>query len=175
MEVKPFAAFAGFSNTALEDADFTGAALTYANLNGANLTGANFSKTNLRHTILTEAHNGPVPETEPSHGKRISLGQADLSYADLSRVTFAGVSFAGALFKQTNLSGARLLWVRELTDEQLRGACGTGTVTIQFAYPPRVESIPLRACTGEKDVRPDPPPLGACSRVVGERADFIAR
>jgi hypothetical protein len=41
--------------------------------------------------------------------------------------------------------------------------------------PPAGRIDSLQACTGEKDVRPDPPPLRACSRVVGERADFRVR
>jgi uncharacterized protein YjbI with pentapeptide repeats len=89
---------ANLSDAVLRDADLGSAKLIGANLNGANLMGANLRNADLSGSNLIGAN----------------LANTDLAGADLS----------GAYLLGANLSDAYLRGARNLTQQELDGACG---------------------------------------------------
>jgi len=119
---------ANLSGANLFRADLVGADLRGANLVGVDLSGANLSGANLFDDNLSGAH------LVAADLGSANLSGANLFGADLRRANLVGANLSGAHLFRANLFGAHLSGAhqgvnlfdvdKEITQEQLNGACG---------------------------------------------------
>ncbi len=107
----------------LQTANLKGANLKGANLEGANLEGANLKEAELQGANLEKA--GLVSANlELAKMQRSTLTDAYLQTANLKGANLEGANLEGADLSGTNLKGANLEGCKNLTQQQLDGACG---------------------------------------------------
>jgi uncharacterized protein YjbI with pentapeptide repeats len=139
---------ANLSRADLFRADFTGANLTlanltnaylpYANLRRAYLGDANLSNANLSNANLSNAN---LSEANLSNA---NLSNANLSNANLSGANLGGANLSRAELFNANFTGAKLVEVRGLTQEQVNSTCGDRLTELPPGFAPL-----LRICGDE--------------------------
>ena len=111
---------ARFAGAVMRGADASGANLERADFTNAELGGATFSQASLNEArfLATRARDASL--------LRAGLRRADFTLAILQGADFSGADLYNAQFDRANLSGANLADARNLTQKQLRNACGDG-------------------------------------------------
>lgn len=118
------------------------AELQARNLRGINLTRADLKGANLNDSDLTEAVL-----------IRADLARSNLAGANLQKTKLMGSNLRGADLSQAILTGADLSDVEGVTLDQVKSACGTGSITVTLSGPDssqvEVEEIKLPKCIAE--------------------------